>query len=233
MSSANLAAILKVVYGATQGPGGTFVPYGMATSELEILAKLVCENECCRALEIGMANGTSTIAILHGSMTRNGVLTSIDPFQHSMCDGKGLDAVQRSGYADRHTLLEEPDYFALPRLLQAGTKFDFIFIDGNHALDFTLLDFFYADLLLTDGGIVAFHDTSLPGVFATTQWVERHKLYQRLSPRARRVFSSWIKRTARRFAVIMRRESADFEARRTVWRTLAAYQKGSGATNQR
>ncbi len=67
-----------------------------------------------------MANGTSTIVVLHGMVRENGRLTSINPFQHAMCNGKSLDAVRRSGYSERHTFLDEPDYFALPRLLETG-----------------------------------------------------------------------------------------------------------------
>ena len=53
-----------------------------------------------------------------------------------MCNGKGLEAVQRAGLSNRHTLLEEPNYYALPDLMRQGYKFDFIFIDGDHSFEF-------------------------------------------------------------------------------------------------
>lgn len=50
--------------------------------------------------------------------------------------------------------IEQKSFLAMPRLLQAGRKFDFCFVDGMHLFDYTLIDLFYADLLVRVGGII-------------------------------------------------------------------------------
>ena len=66
----------------------------------------------------------------------------------------GVRNVERAGFTERHTLVESFDYIALPKLLQEGARFDFAFIDGMHLFDYTLLDFFFVDVMLDVGGWV-------------------------------------------------------------------------------
>lgn len=100
-----------------------------------------------------MAMGCSTLAILE-ALPKEGYHTSIDPFQTATHNygfrGVGVTMVKRAGLADRHRLIEQPNYLALPDLLRAGERFDLIFIDGYHTFDFAFIDFFYADLLLRE-----------------------------------------------------------------------------------
>jgi hypothetical protein len=66
-------------------------------------------------------------------------------------------------------------------LVSEGARFDCVFIDGYHSFDYTLLDFFYTDLLLKVGGVVAIHDTVMPGVYKAVRFIETLKPYKRLS----------------------------------------------------
>jgi predicted O-methyltransferase YrrM len=57
-------------------------PHGMMASELKILAELVQTSKAKKALEIGMAFGSSTLAVLEAlRAVPDAHLTSIDPFQ--------------------------------------------------------------------------------------------------------------------------------------------------------
>lgn len=56
-------------------------------------------------------------------------------------------------------------------MLDAGETFQFIFIDGMHTFDYTLLDFFYADLLLQPGGVICVDDVRHSGVGACVDYV--------------------------------------------------------------
>jgi hypothetical protein len=58
----------------------------------------------------------------------------------------------------------EKSHAALPRLLAEGRRFQLIFIDGMHLYDYTLVDLFYADLLLEPGGAIVIDDLRLPAV---------------------------------------------------------------------
>ena len=71
------------------------------------------------------------------------LLTSIDPFQKTQWNSNGLKLLTNSKLINRHNLIEK-SYEALPELLKDNkNKFDFIFIDGWHTFDYTLIDFFY------------------------------------------------------------------------------------------
>lgn len=78
----------------------------------------------------------------------------------------GLDIDDRSFLRDSenniHTVQNNSSYYVenLEIFRQIGvTKFDFIFIDGWHSINQVLRDWEYTHLL-SDGGIVGFHDTS-------------------------------------------------------------------------
>jgi hypothetical protein len=74
-------------------------------------------------------------------------------------------------------LLEEPDFKALPCLLERGTKLDFAYIDEWHTFDYTLLDFFYIDKMLRTGGVVAFNDCGWLAVDRVLRFVQSHRKY--------------------------------------------------------
>jgi|694.fasta_scaffold145898_1 predicted O-methyltransferase YrrM len=54
-------------------------------------------------------------------------------------------------------LLRHPQDSAMPKFL-TKKPFDFIFIDGWHTFDYTLVDMFYADRLLRIGGYLLIDD---------------------------------------------------------------------------
>ena len=61
----------------------------------------------------------------------------------------------------------------MPELLKDNeSKFDFIFIDGWHTFDYTLVDFFYADKLLIKGGIIAVDDAKHQGVAKCLKYID-------------------------------------------------------------
>jgi len=205
---------------------------GMLVSELKILAELVRTSKASNVLEIGMANGSSTLAIL-GELksTPQGRLTSVDPFQMHPSnpgpgyDGVGLDNVRKSGLADRHTWIGMLDYLALPKLAEEGKRFDFIFIDGYHSFDYAMIDFFFADLLLQPGGMVLFHDSGSMAVNRVCQFVAANKAYTRVGPPLALILDSLPKRVARRAYWLASGQDGKFRERRERWKSLAAFVK--------
>jgi predicted O-methyltransferase YrrM len=146
------------------------------------LYRLVRRERPHRVLEVGMAHGATALAILT-ALTENGEtahLTSIDPFQQTDWQGIGRLNVERSGFADMHTLLCDYDYLALPRLMSSGETFDFAYIDGWHNFEYALLDFFYVDKMLDVGGVVGFNDCDWLPVRSVLNFVERHRDYEQV-----------------------------------------------------
>lgn len=118
-----------------------------------------------RTLEIGLGFGASTLVFCseHQRLGRNGHAQhiAIDPFQlHPWFDGAGIHAVERAGLADYLNAKSEFSEFVLPRLLEAGERFDFIYVDGSHLFENVFLDAFYGIRMLGNGGIIAFDDST-------------------------------------------------------------------------
>jgi predicted O-methyltransferase YrrM len=203
---------------------GPFVADGMSVSELSIL---IARATCRSALEIGMANGTSSVVICAALATQDGQLTSVDPFQSTEYRNLGRTHIARAGFQDRHRLIDEPNYLALPRLVQERQQFDVVFIDGRHSFDHVMLDTFYSDLLLRDTGLLILHDTDSPAVNKALRFVETHSPYHRLSPRPVVALDSIGARIARRSRALFSRSGAHERAERLRWRTLSAYRKMS------
>jgi predicted O-methyltransferase YrrM len=152
-------------------------------SELvEALYRAVVQYKPKNVLEIGMAYGPSSLAILSAlsQLGPGGRLTSVDPSQSTDWKGLGTLNVARAGLGDRHTLVEETDYRALPALLDQGLQFDFAYIDGWHTFDYVLLDFFYVDKLLSPSGVVAFNDCDYRAIDRVLKFVTTHRRYKEI-----------------------------------------------------
>lgn len=155
---------------------------GISIVNANALYGAVRERQPKLVVEIGMAHGISSLAIataLHEN-GGGGRLISIDPYQHARYQGVGMANLRRAGLAGCHTLLEQPDYLALPGLLVDGTQVDIGYIDGYHTFDYTLLDFFYLDKMLPVGGLVGFNDVLWRAVRKVIRFVRTHRQYREL-----------------------------------------------------
>lgn len=132
-------------------------------------------------IEIGMAQGISTLSILAGlSQNGKGRLVSIDPGQRREWRNVGVENVRRAGFAALHELMEMPSHEALPRLLASGTRADMAYIDGWHTFDYVLVDFFFLDKMLPVGGVVGFNDCGYRAIHRVIRFVETHRRYREL-----------------------------------------------------
>jgi predicted O-methyltransferase YrrM len=130
-----------------------------------------------------MAFGVSASYILMANKNVN--LMSIDPFQKNkeQWNSMGLKLLKELGLDERHHYIGEKSYISLPKLLSTYGEeyFDFIFIDGWHTFDYTLIDFFYADKLLRIGGIILIDDAMHKGVQKFVKYIDsNYDNYKRL-----------------------------------------------------
>ena len=64
---------------------------------------------------------------------------------------------------------------------QGEASFDFIFIDGWHTFDYTLVDFFYANLLLKINGFIIIDDVLHAGVKSCINYLtSNYKFYKKI-----------------------------------------------------
>jgi predicted O-methyltransferase YrrM len=212
--------IVQDVFPESRTSDDAFIRDGMSPVELSKLGALIRQERPARILEIGMANGTSSVVIADAMGT--GHLTSIDPHQTMPkprgYESAGVRAVAR--LTTEHRIIEEFDYLALPHLIDEGATFDFILIDGFHSFDLTLLDLFYADKLLKVGGSLACHDSSSPPVYKALRWLEANKPYERLSPS---LYTAELPIWTKLYDRLLRR--AERFERQNHWQMLVAYRK--------
>lgn len=131
------------------------------------------------AVEVGMANAVSSLSILTALEETGGEgrLISIDPNQSTQWKSCGSASIARAGLAHRHELIEQPDWLALPRLLEKGTRAEFAYIDGWHTFDYALMDFWYLDKMAPAGAVVAFNDCGWAAVEKAIKFVLTHRRY--------------------------------------------------------
>jgi predicted O-methyltransferase YrrM len=111
-------------------------------------------------------------------------------------------------------LLEIKSEFALPQLLEHKEGgYDFIFVDGFHTFDHTLLDCFYATRLLRVGGVLAIDDVSFPAVRRVVDFFKNYPCYKEERSVRSNVPKSWKKNVARALA---------FPINRRKWKNILA-----------
>lgn len=142
------------------------------------IASTIRERGYRRTLEVGCAYGLSSLYICKGlSHAQDPSHTSIDAFQTEQWHGIGVANVARAGVTF-HQLIEKPSELALPQLVAEGSEFDFIFIDGWHTFDHTLVDFFYSNRLLRVGGVIAIDDFWMPPVNRAVRYAAKYPHYR-------------------------------------------------------
>lgn len=202
MSLLEKNSVLKSMYETGLAVDGSPMHSHLPQSYAEALFQAVLSERPITVVEVGMAMGTSSLAILSALReTGGGRLVSIDPMQTSGWNGRGVAAIAAAGLADRHELIEDFDYRALPRLLDSGLQIDFAYIDGWHTFDYTLLDWWYIDRMLPARGVVVFNDCSWPAVDKAIRFVQTHRKYEEMDvglPRVLTPKGDWLDQVKRR-----------------------------------
>lgn len=149
---------------------------GIKQVEGNFLVETIKHNGFKNVLEVGFAFGISAFYILSTHTTQ---LISIDPFQSTQWNSCGTKLLKQFGLNKNHKLIQQKSFETLPLLLKRyGPEcFDMIFIDGWHTFDYTLLDFFYANLLLREGGIIVIDDALHNGVKKCIEYIKTNYLF--------------------------------------------------------
>ena len=120
----------------------------------EFLCEFLRGRTINRTLETGFAYGCSTAYIMSATSAPH---------------------IATLGFQDRLQLIRQPSYLALPQLLAARTPIDFAFIDGGHRFEEIFIDWYYASMLLAQGGCVALDDTWLEATRMTASFVRTNR----------------------------------------------------------
>jgi predicted O-methyltransferase YrrM len=153
----------------------------VAPNEGMYLYNLIKQHNMTKTLEVGMAYGISALymAQAHKELGLNSIQLptghandstfhshiAIDPFQTTQWKGIGSYNLMKANLRQYCKVIEQESHLALPNLaMHQAHSFQLAFIDGMHLFDYTLLDFFYADLLVEENGFIVFDDAHMPSV---------------------------------------------------------------------
>jgi predicted O-methyltransferase YrrM len=156
---------------------GSLPPFdGISEEEGERISSYITTNAISRSLEIGCAYGVSSLYICEAIAKQpNPHHIIIDPFQKCY-KNIGVQNLEDAGFSCWQ-LIEQLSELALPYLLQKGVKVQFALIDGYHTFDQALVDFFFLDRMLEDGGIIVFDDAQMPAIERVIRYVTRYPNY--------------------------------------------------------
>jgi predicted O-methyltransferase YrrM len=176
---------------------------GISANEGECISACIERHKISRTLEVGCAYGVSSLYICEAlSRQPNPRHIMIDPVESTVWRNIGVLNLRRAGF-EFWELIEQPSELALPSLLKQGLKVQFVLIDGSHTFDQVLVDFFFVDRLLEDGGIVAFDDADMAAIHRVVRYILNYPNYRLLESVKKPYLPTSLKRQT--FAFVMRR----------------------------
>ena len=154
---------------------GDFERVALPAEDCDILRDVLVAERARVVIEIGLAYGSSALAIgealcMNGSADVSHVV--IDPFQATSYDDVGRDALAAAGLADRTTFIDEASSIALARLLTEGLVADAAFVDGSHRYHEVFVDLYFLRRLVRPGGLIVLDDASFPSVAAALRYFD-------------------------------------------------------------
>lgn len=141
------------------------------SNEAEFIYQFLIEKKLSRTLETGFAYAKSASHIIAATGAMH---IAIDPFQvkYQNLGKANITALDLDSFLELH---EDYSHSVLPKLVDQKKKFDFIFIDGDHKFDGVFVDFYYADLLLENGGYILLHDTWMRSTQLVISFVRKNR----------------------------------------------------------
>jgi predicted O-methyltransferase YrrM len=195
MSLVSENAVLRDLFdtGKVPDPNGTplKVHSQICASFADALYETVLKHKPFLVLEVGMAFGVATLAILTAldKLSAGGRLISVDPNQSTHWKKGGITNVVRAGLQSHHELIEEPDYLALPRLLASGCRINLAYIDGWHTFDYTMIDLWYIDKMMQVNGVIGINDCGWPAVHKAINFFLTHRRYEEVNVGLKPIYS--------------------------------------------
>jgi predicted O-methyltransferase YrrM len=175
--------LLLDIFGTKQvrAEDGSFLPLHSNTTleQCKFLQELINEVRPDSSLEVGLAYGISTVAILE-ALSKPGKEFHhrvIDPFQQDWKD-IGLLNIERAGFMDKVTFYRKFSDQVLPELTAQGLKVQFAYIDSTKVFDILMTDVYYITKMLETGGILALDDCGWPGIRILARFLSQHPAYE-------------------------------------------------------
>ena len=153
---------------------GDFERVALPNEDCDVLRDLLVEARAHVVIEIGLAYGSSALAIAEALVAPNHQDTKhviIDAYQDRFHNA-GWEALLSAGLGDLCTLIAERSQLALPRLLTDGIVADAAFVDGSHIFHNVFVDLYFLRELVRPGGLIVLDDCQWPSVATAVRYFE-------------------------------------------------------------
>ena len=137
-----------------------FESISLPEHDSDVLRDLVLAEGARKVIEIGLAYGSSALAIGEALVSSGSHEVShlvIDAYQHHY-KNVGWEAIISAGLDNICTLLDERSQLALPRLVTKGFVADAAFVDGSHVFHNVFVDLYFLRDLVRPGGLIILDD---------------------------------------------------------------------------
>jgi predicted O-methyltransferase YrrM len=154
---------------------GDFEHVALPATDCDILRDALVAHGARAVIEIGLAYGSSALAIGEALCTTGATGIShivIDPFQASSFGNVGWDALNAAGLGDHTTFIADASSIALARLAAGGTIVDAAFVDGSHRFHEVFVDLYFLRRLVRPGGLIILDDATWPSVATALRYFD-------------------------------------------------------------
>jgi len=154
---------------------GDFERVALPAADCNILRDTLVADGARRVIEIGLAYGSSALAIGEALCSTGEPDVShvvIDPFQATAYDTVGWDALNAAGLAAQTTFIGEASSIALARLAGAGFTADAAFVDGSHRFHEVFVDLYFLRKLIRPKGLIILDDAASPSVATALRYFD-------------------------------------------------------------
>jgi predicted O-methyltransferase YrrM len=177
---------------ATEGPAtvraeGDFARVALPDEDGHVLRDLFVDDGARVVVEVGLAYGSSALAIAEALLVTGGGGAShviIDAFQDRFGDA-GWQTIVAAGLTEVCSLVRTRSQLALPRLVEDGFVADAAFVDGSHVFHNVFVDLFFLRELVRPGGLVVLDDCRWASVATAVRYFERDTGWRQVSIAAR------------------------------------------------
>jgi predicted O-methyltransferase YrrM len=159
---------------------GDFQVVTLPNQDCDMLRDLMVEAGAHTVIEIGLAYGSSALAIAEALVAQarpDARHIIIDAYQDQF-DNVGWEALKSAGLSDVCSLIAERSQLALPRLVGDGVVADAAFVDGSHIFHNVFADLFFLRELVRPGGLIVLDDCQWPSVATAVRYFELNTGWQ-------------------------------------------------------
>ncbi len=159
--------------------GNEYPLHSNTTAEqCEFIQSIIQDTRPDSSLEIGLAYGISTLAILDALQKGNKPFhhTVVDPYQKDW-KNIGLLNIERAGCSEYITYESRFSDQVLPALYKENSRVQFVYIDSTKVLDVLMTDVYFVTKILDVGGILVLDDCGFPGIRTLVRFLSRHPAY--------------------------------------------------------